>query len=123
MKIKPIQTVKNYLDKVANAIVAIKDRIVQFVKDFPANAVNAVFWIKNKMTEIGLVHFNKVMHLVLGTSFYAVLGLFVASLPALIATIILAFAVEALDKLSKKGTPDIWDAIATFILPLIIYFH
>jgi|GEM_PF-6305415 len=123
MKIKPIQTVKTYLDKVANAVVAIKDKIVQFVKDFPGNAVNAVFWMKKELVEIGLIHIDKVMHAVKGTLFYAILGLFVASLPALIATIILAIAVEALDKLSKKGTPDIWDAVATFILPLIIYFH
>lgn len=93
------------------------------MKNYLKMFINAIYLIKNKMTEIGGVHFNKVMHLVLGTSFYAVLGLFTQSLTALIATFVLAVAMEALDKITRKGYPEFWDIIATIILPVLLYFH
>jgi len=59
-------------------------------------------------------HADKWLHAILGTLFYLILALFIENYIALIATIVLGILVEVYDKISKKGTPDSLDAIATF---------
>jgi len=77
--------------------------------------------MKKKIITVAKNQIDKVAHALLGTAFYAVSGLFTAALIALVTTIILAVAVEAYDKLSRKGTPDFWDILATIILPSLLY--
>jgi len=68
-----------------------------------------------------LKHADKWLHAILGTLFYLILALFTQNYIALIATIVLGIAVEVYDKISKKGTPDALDAIATFAIPILIF--
>jgi hypothetical protein len=79
--------------------------------------------MKSKIYRILLVHFDKVCHALLGTIFYAILSLFFVNLYALIATVILAIGIEIYDYISKKGTLSVVDAIATVVLPIILYFN
>jgi hypothetical protein len=68
-----------------------------------------------------LKHADKYLHAILGTLFYVILSLFIQNYIALIATIVLGILVEIYDKISKKGTPDALDAIATFTVPILIF--
>lgn len=68
-----------------------------------------------------LKHADKWLHAILGTFFYLILALFIENYIALIATIFLGILVEVYDKISKKGTPDALDAIATFAIPVLIF--
>jgi hypothetical protein len=77
--------------------------------------------MKSKIYRILLVHFDKVCHALLGTILFVMLNIVIDSLFALIASIVLGISIEVYDYLSKKGTPDFLDAIATFLIPLIIY--
>jgi len=66
-------------------------------------------------------HADKWIHAILGTLFYLIIAIFVQNYIALIATVVLGIAVEVYDKVSKKGTPDALDAIATFAIPVLIF--
>jgi len=66
-------------------------------------------------------HADKWLHAILGTLFYLILAIFVQNYIALIATIVLGISVEVYDKILKKGTPDAFDSIATFAIPILIF--
>jgi hypothetical protein len=68
-----------------------------------------------------LKHADKYLHAILGTLFYLSIALFIENYIALIATVVLGILIEFYDKISKKGTPDALDAIATFGVPILIY--
>jgi hypothetical protein len=68
-----------------------------------------------------LKHADKYLHAILGTLFYLFMTIIIQNYIALILTIILGIGIEVYDKISKKGTPEVLDAIATFVLPILIY--
>ena len=79
--------------------------------------------MKKKIIDLMKTHIDKVAHVLLATLFYAVVGLFLSALITLIATVVLAVLVEVYDKVSGKGTPDVWDIVATIVIPVILYYH
>lgn len=63
--------------------------------------------------------YDKVYHAVYGYIFFLILTLFFENWIALILTVALGFLIEVSDK-RKGGKFDIWDAIATFTIPIVL---
>jgi hypothetical protein len=68
-----------------------------------------------------LPHSDKIVHAILGTLMYLMLLLFLASHYAFFITVGISLAIEMYDEFSGKGTPDILDAIATIIIPFLLF--
>lgn len=68
-----------------------------------------------------LLEKDKVKHFLLGTIIYLSLARFVDVLPSLITVIFIGLCVELYDKISGKGKFEMLDALATFLLPLILF--
>ena len=64
---------------------------------------------------------DKGKHAILGTLIYLVFWVIFGSNLAIIATYIIAIGTEIYDKISGKGESDYKDAIATVLIPTLIY--
>lgn len=72
-------------------------------------------WLRN------LPHSDKLVHAILGVLIYIILRIFIPNNFAFFGVVLVAISVEVYDKISKKGTPDPKDAIATFIIPFFLF--
>lgn len=68
-----------------------------------------------------LKHSDKYKHAIFGTLIYLGIWAFFSSLIALIVVLIIGALVEIYDYLSKKGTPEFFDFLATVAIPIILY--
>jgi hypothetical protein len=64
---------------------------------------------------------DKGKHVIYGTLIYFISARVIDILYALILTTLIAVGVEVYDKVSKKGTPEILDIVATVALPLLAF--
>lgn len=64
---------------------------------------------------------DKGKHAILGTLIYLGIWAFFSSLIALIVIVTIGALVEIYDYLSKKGTPELLDFLATVVIPTLIY--
>lgn len=56
---------------------------------------------------------DKANHFIVGLYIFMLFGLLIHPIAGIAASFLAAVSKEIYDKLSGKGTPDIWDAIAT----------
>lgn len=62
-----------------------------------------------------------ILHAILGTSIYLLCATFMGYGNAFALVFVIAFMVEILSEMRKIGTGNFFDAIATFIIPLLIF--
>ena len=65
-------------------------------------------------------HADKIAHAIYGTVFYLLVNLVLSSDLSLFSTFCLAIGIEIYDKY-KGGKADVLDALATMIIPTILY--
>ena len=64
---------------------------------------------------------DKEGHLIMGLVFFCIFGL-ISPIAGVIAAVIIGAAKEIYDQTTGKGTPDVWDFVATFSGGLVGYF-
>ena len=79
-------------------------------------------WLYNLFPEWfnKLPHSDKYKHLVVGLIIFLSFCLVFKVLVAFLVTLFVAILTEIYDKITKKGTPEIMDILATITVPLII---
>jgi len=75
---------------------------------------------KKMLSRLASLPHDKLLHSFYGTLLFTLAMVVVSPLAALLGTLAVAVGKEAWDKVSGKGTPDVWDIVATIGLPLCI---